>query len=141
MTEQRIDRFVNNMNAIHKNNTQEIINSVYTNDVTFVDPVKKIDGIEAVNDYFAHLYKSVDECKFDITAYVQNGNHDSIEWVMSLKHQKIAKGKELKLDGASFIEYRDDKVCYQKDYYDLGALIYEQIPVIGSIIKKIRHAI
>ncbi|MBT8123451.1 MAG: nuclear transport factor 2 family protein, partial [Gammaproteobacteria bacterium] len=58
-----------------------------------------------------------------------------------LQHKKIANNQEIELNGASFIEFKDDKVCYHRGYYDLGALVYERIPILGSVIRKVRHAI
>ena len=60
---------------------------------------------------------------------------------MRLQHKKIGKNQPIELDGASFIEFHNNKVCYHRDYYDLGALVYEHIPILGSVIKKVRHAI
>jgi hypothetical protein len=30
------------------------------------------------------------------------------------------------------------KICYHRDYYDLGALLYERIPILGSLIRSIK---
>ncbi len=30
------------------------------------------------------------------------------------------------------------KICHHRDYYDLGALLYERIPVLGKLIRSIK---
>ena len=141
MMTERTTQFIDNINALEASNIRDILARTYTNDVVFVDPVKKIEGIEALNFYFEKLYHSVNHCKFELSSSLLNDQYESLQWIMHLRHKKIKSGNDIYLDGASFIEYRDNKVCYQKDYYDLGALIYEQIPILGSVVKKVRNAI
>lgn len=132
--------FVKNINSLTSHNITEKLSQIYTSEIEFIDPVKGINGIEALTDYFNNLYKRVDHCHFTITNHVNDGDTHSIEWQMTLKHQKLAKNNEIVLDGASFIRFEDNKVCYHRDYYDLGALIYERIPILGSAVRTVRNA-
>lgn len=140
MNDALITNFVDNMNSLSNGNISEVLEKVYTNEIEFIDPVKGIHGLDDLTNYFAGLYKSVDHCHFTISNYVPHGSQHSIEWEMKLKHQKLAKNKEITLEGASFIRFEDDKVCYHRDYYDLGALIYERIPILGSAVRTVRNA-
>jgi hypothetical protein len=135
-----ITNFVDNMNSLTSSNVSEVLEKIYTNEIEFIDPIKGINGLDNLTSYFANLYKSVNHCHFTINNYIPNGNQHSIEWEMKLKHQRLAKNKEITLDGASFIRFKDSKVCYHRDYYDLGALIYERIPILGSAVRTVRNA-
>ncbi|MFK7816472.1 MAG: nuclear transport factor 2 family protein [Gammaproteobacteria bacterium] len=141
MSSPQIEQFIKNMNSIQHENAKHVLANIYTDDVVFIDPVKTIKGVENLTKYFEDLYKSVSSCHFKLTNNVPNNNRYSLEWIMTLQHKKISNNQEIELNGASFIEFIDDKVCYHRDYYDLGALVYERIPILGSVIKKIRHAI
>lgn len=136
-----IDEFINKINSLEKNNIRNILLDIYTDDVLFIDPVKTLRGLEELTEYFENLYKSVNKCHFTIEKYRPNGVCHSLQWVMHLEHAKISRNREIIIEGASFIEFKDNKVCYHRDYYDLGALVYEHIPVLGPIISKVRHAI
>ncbi len=135
-----IKNFVENMNSISCDNVSEVLEKTYTDEIEFIDPVKDIHGIGELTNYFSGLYKSVDHCHFTIKDYISNDKQHSIEWEMKLKHRKLAKNKEITLLGASFIHFRDNKVCYHRDYYDLGALVYERIPILGSAVRAVRNA-
>lgn len=137
----RTRHFLDNVNAIDSKNARDILSKIYTEDVVFIDPVKEIQGLDSLSVYFEKLYQKVNLCRFDVTTSLMSDQHESLQWVMHLQHAKIKNGRDIYLDGASFLKYRTDKICYQKDYYDLGALIYEQIPILGSVVKKVRHAI
>lgn len=140
MDDALIKTFVDNMNSLTSGNIKEVLDKVYTNEIEFIDPVKSINGLDDLTSYFANLYKSVNHCHFTINNYIPNSNQHSIEWEMKLKHRRLAKNKEITIDGASFIRFEENKVCYHRDYYDLGALIYERIPILGSAVRTVRNA-
>jgi len=137
----QIEQFIVNMNSIQHKNAKHVLANIYTEDIVFIDPVKSISGLDDLTKYFENLYQSVTACHFTLTSHLPNSRRYSLEWLMHLQHKKISNNQEIELNGASFIEFKDDKVCYHRDYYDLGALVYERIPILGSVIRKVRHAI
>ena len=141
MSQQVINQFISNINSLNQNNIRDVLQTIYTVDVKFVDPVKTVVGLDELSKYFEGLYKRVEKCHFTLNSCLPNSNNHSLEWEMHLKHKNLSRSQEIKLDGASFIEFNDDKVCYHRDYYDLGALLYEHLPILGPVIKKVRHAI
>lgn len=141
MSSAQIEQFIINMNSITNENAKHVLADIYTEDIVFIDPIKSIKGLEDLTKYFVNLYNSVTSCHFRLTNNVPDSHHYALEWVMHLQHKKISNNQEIELNGASFIEFKDKKVCYHRDYYDLGALVYERIPILGSVIRKVRHAI
>ena len=141
MSQDLIAHFISSINTLNKNNVRDVLQKIYTDDVKFVDPVKSIHGLDKLSEYFEVLYKRVEKCHFTLNSSIPNSNSHSLEWEMQLQHKNISRRQEIKLDGASFIEFNNGKVCYHRDYYDLGALLYEHLPILGLVIKKVRHAI
>lgn len=141
MNKDCIDQFLASINSINHDNAKEILHATYTENIQFVDPVKTINGLDELTHYFEDLYKHVSKCQFILNNYIPHTDNHSLEWVMHLQHQKISKSREIQIDGASFLQFDGDKVCYHRDYYDLGAMVYEHLPILGSVIKKVRHAI
>ncbi len=136
----QISNFVDQMNSLASDNIVEKLKLIYSHEIEFIDPVKDISGLDALTDYFHNLYKNVEHCHFTILNHIACDNHHAIEWNMNLKHHRLAKNREIQLEGASFIRFNESKVCYHRDYYDLGALIYERIPILGTAVKKVRNA-
>ena len=141
MNNKLINDFVDNINALSCDNIDAVLSQIYTDEVEFIDPVKGIKGLQALRAYFAHLYKNVNQCHFTISQHICDGPTHAIAWVMTLNHQRLARHKDITVQGASFIKFADNKACYQRDYYDLGALIYERLPVVGTVIKTVRNAL
>jgi limonene-1,2-epoxide hydrolase len=141
MSSAQIEQFLAKMNSIQHGNAKQVLANIYSENIVFIDPIKSVSGLEDLTKYFEDLYQSVTSCHFTLTSHLPNSHRYSLEWVMHLQHKKISNNQKIELNGASFIEFKDDKVCYHRDYYDLGALVYERIPILGSVIRKVRHAL
>jgi limonene-1,2-epoxide hydrolase len=59
---------------------------------------------------------------------------------MKFKTAKMKQGKPITVDGITMLKLENDKITFQRDYYDLGQMVYENIPLLGIIIKKIRRS-
>ena len=57
---------------------------------------------------------------------------------MHLAHPSIAKGQPICVRGMTHIKY-NEKIYYHEDCYDLGAMIYEHVPVLQKIIRFIKN--
>ncbi len=116
------------------------ISSVYARDIVFTDPVSTFHGLPKLADYFENLLSNSDICHFEFTHTEQNTDSLHIHWVMTVRHPKLNKGNQYTVDGISFMKIENDLICYQRDYYDMGELMYEQLPLIKSLVKYIKKA-
>ncbi len=114
------------------------LQKVYDPGVTFVDPLHRIDGWPALERYFAASAANLHYCRFDFIDSVVGENTAFFKWHMHYAHQKIARGRALSLVGASEIKFAQ-AITYHEDFYDLGAMVYQHIPIIGLGIQKLRH--
>lgn len=63
-----------------------------------------------------------------------------VQWTMNYSHSAINKGKNITVQGATFVRFVENgKVIYHQDYFDLGSMLYQHVPVLGSIIKSINR--
>ncbi len=110
---------------------------VYSDDIQFIDAVHHLNGLSQLTDYFEHLYANILECKFHIHHVIESDNEASLFWTMEYSHPKISKGKRISVDGTSHIKF-NETVYYHRDYVDMGQMLYEHLPVIGSAVKFIK---
>jgi len=111
---------------------------IYHPKVVFIDPVGQHDGIAALEGYFRQLLKSVNDCRFDIQQTLISGDEATLVWRMAYSHPSLKKGETLYLDGISYLKLAEGQVIYQRDYYDLGAMLYEHIPLLGRAVKALK---
>ncbi len=114
------------------------LDSIYADDVTFVDPVAVHHGLLALDDYFRRLLVGCERCDFDIRSQYFDDTRGWVNWTMTFVNSRLNRGEAISVDGSSVLEITDDRISYQRDYYDMGAMIYEQIPVLGRVIRHIR---
>jgi hypothetical protein len=119
--------------------TLDRLNTLYTDDVLFTDPLHQIRGINDMQRYFGELYANVRHLHFDFYAFdeVAPGN-GYLRWTMSYSHPRLANGRTIRVDGCSHLLWRD-KVYQHRDYFDAGALLYEHLPVMGRLIAWLKR--
>lgn len=133
-----LDRFKDLFNDLSAGDMAKL-GSVYSDNVWFTDPFTSIQGIDGLTEYFTGAYTNVISCRFDFEEPVISGEAVCIPWTMRLRHQRIRKGKEVKVDGISQLLIRNGRVARHRDYFDAGRLLYEHLPVLGGVIRWIRN--
>ncbi len=122
--------------------TLHLLGEIYADNIHFTDPAHEIDGLDNLTTYFASLYENIISIEFLFDLPITAGYQSSIQWQMIFRHKKLAEGKQLSLDGASFIEFDEQgKVCQHRDYFDLGAMVYEHVPIVGSAVRMVKKRI
>ncbi|MEL3919441.1 MULTISPECIES: nuclear transport factor 2 family protein [Aeromonas] len=115
------------------------LSEVYAEEVIFIDPAHRIEGLAALSDYFAALYQRLAYCHFVITSQQQQGRQAWLGWTMTFSHPRLRGGKPVTVEGATRLELDEEgKVCLHRDYFDLGAMLYEQLPLLGSLVRTIK---
>lgn len=119
-----------------------LLEQIYSADISFIDPAHKIEGLVALKRYFSELYQNVSSVSFSFTHHQQRENEAYIQWRMTLRHPRLNSNREIIVPGASYLNFNEmDKVCYHRDYFDLGTMLYEQLPLLGRIIKRIKRSL
>ncbi len=120
--------------------TSQKIADVYAGNVIFRDPVHEIHGLEAMQKYFDGVSTNLLECRFEFDRTLVDGGQASLWWTMHYRHPRLSGGRALALRGASLLklDLTADRVLVHEDVYDLGAMVYEQIPLLGAVIRRVK---
>ncbi len=117
----------------------DLVDKFYAKDALFIDPLGKHEGVESIKGYYSNLYKNVDEISFEYDKQIVDGNTYVLPWRMKLKTASLNGGEEINVSGISTLVFaKNGKVSYHRDYFDVGEFVYEQIPVLRSIISYIK---
>ncbi len=136
MANDPVETFINLYNRLDKN-TLALLDDLYDDTMHFQDPLREIDGLTAFRDYLSHMYNRVTECRFDIVQIDRGDDWAWISWRMFCVHSQLNRGQPFTLDGCSRLTF-NEKILTQRDYYDLGAMVYEHIPFIGPVIRSLK---
>jgi hypothetical protein len=133
MSDAVIEKFCEVYQQLNKEN-------IYSNNVIFVDAVERIEGLDELQRYFNRLYKNISFCRFDIEQTIVGQGQASVIWTMTFSHQRLKSGKSIEVHGCSHLKFTE-KIYYHRDYLDLGEMVYEQLPLLGRVIKLVKRRI
>lgn len=125
-------------NTSNKDNLVEKVAAFYDEGVKFTDPVGTIEGSKNLTDYLAHMYDNLISIHFDMHETQRQGNTVFATWTMKVRHKTLNSGEEIVVDGVSHINFIGGKAVYHRDYFDLGAMIYEHVPVLGGLTRWVK---
>ncbi|PKE30450.1 nuclear transport factor 2 family protein [Rahnella sp. AA] len=114
------------------------LSRIYHPHVVFIDPVSHYDGVDALERYFEQLLRKVNYCRFEIQPPLAQGDEASLFWQMEFSHPALKKGQAMFLSGASHLRLTENRIIYQRDYYDLGAMLYEHVPLLGGAVRAVK---
>ncbi|MBL7687167.1 MAG: nuclear transport factor 2 family protein [Bdellovibrionaceae bacterium] len=138
----RLERFLNHFNELNRDSIN-VVGLMYAEDVSFQDPLHEIQGLPHLKKYFTRLYKHTESCRFEWDSRLMLGNEAMIAWRMQLKHRFLNSGKAFSVPGATLLRFQPqgDLVIYQRDYFDVGAMLYERMPVLGTLIRTVKSQV
>jgi ketosteroid isomerase-like protein len=116
-----------------------LLADIYHQEVVFIDPMHQLKGLENLHNYFNKLFLQLSYCHFNIEQVIEQGDEAAVYWTMHYQHPRLNSGKVVSVCGSSHIKGCGDKVVFHRDYLDLGAMLYEQLPVLGRIITWLKH--
>ena len=141
-TPEIVKNFISMYETLHKDNLH-LLRPVYSDDIVFIDALHEVNGLDALESYFAGMYGNLISSSIQVID-VQCSQADEGEgmaymtWAMTYVHPQLANKKAIHLDGVTKIKYQD-KVTYHRDFADMGQMLYEHIPVLGSAIRYIKR--
>lgn len=114
-----------------------IIERVYSGDMVFKDAFHEFANRADFILYCHSIYENVIYSKFDFHETMISNEQAMLTWTMHYAHPKLNAGANIEVKGASHIKF-SNQVYYHQDYIDGGELLYEHIPVLSWVIKKLK---
>ena len=65
-----------------------------------------------------------------------------VRWEMTFSHKRLDGGNPITVEGVTYLEF-DEKgmVIYHRNYFDLGAMLYERVTLLGRFVKLIKRGL
>ena len=115
--------------------------SVYAPDGYLNDNLAFVEGVAAIEDYFAHAAARVDALKVEFLDVARSGPDYYVRWSMTIEAASLNGGRPMVSYGVT--QFRFDaqgRVLVHKDFWDAGTGLYEYLPGVGGLIRRIRGA-
>ncbi|MCW8194254.1 nuclear transport factor 2 family protein [Proteobacteria bacterium 005FR1] len=115
------------------------IDRIYARNVRFRDPIHEISGRDALHRYLDELCKGVSACRFEYLDESLDERCGYIKWNMHFSHPRIEGNRMIEVRGVSQVLFNAEGIYYQEDIYDMGAMLYEHVPLLGSGVRWLKH--
>jgi hypothetical protein len=127
-----IERFKAYFKILHESDLSQL-RDLYSEQILFKDPVHEIRGLVELEDYFTSLCADLSDCRFEYLDEMITDQAAYVKWMMHFKHPKLGN-RLISVRGVSHLKI-SDKIDYHEDFYDMGAMLYEQLPLIGNVTR------
>jgi limonene-1,2-epoxide hydrolase len=116
--------------------TLDTLRALYDDDVTFIDPIQTVRGIEPFLAMNRRMFARAREVAFDVTAVVGDDRAFFLAWTARF----VAKlGPTLNVDGVSQMRAEAGRVTWHRDYWDVGSLFASGIPGGAAVLELLRR--
>jgi len=130
-----MQRFKDYFRVLHESDLSQL-RQIYADGIVFKDPVHEIRGLVELEDYFTTMCADLSDCRFEYLDELQNDSAAYVKWLMHFKHPRLGN-RLISVRGVSHLQI-SDKIDYHEDFYDMGAMLYEQLPVLGNVTRWLR---
>lgn len=135
----KLDTFLEVYKQLNGDNL-ELLEKIYAEDIVFTDPAHAIHGLEKLTNYFSSLYQNITSIDFSFGNRICVDGEAYLQWDMRFSHPKLKKGDSITLPGITYLRFNEDgKISHHRDYFDLGCMLYEHIPLLGKVVTSIKR--
>lgn len=129
-----LERMQDVYNRLNRETVKDgLLAEVYDRNVVFVDPLHRIEGLDNLQRYFEGMYKNVSDISFRYLTEWEQDNEAMLRWEMTFRHPKLKSGAPILVPGVTYLTF-GEKITRHQDYFDSNQMIFDQVPVLGSLL-------
>lgn len=112
----------------------------YADNAYFKDPFNEVRGVPAISRIFGHMYEHLHEPRFVITARVVDGDQAMLSWDFHFRFRRFNPQQAQVIHGATHLQLAaDGRIGWHRDYWDAAEELYEKLPVVGGLMRWLKH--
>jgi len=107
----------------------------YVEDAYFRDPFNEVGERTAIHRIMADMFEKLDNPHFIVDDRLAQGDAGFITWrfVFAIRH------KPMQIHGSTHLRFGPDgRVTFHRDYWDAAGELYEQLPVLGWLMRRLK---
>ena len=113
--------------------------TLYAADACFRDPFNDITGIEKIQHIFADMFVRLVAPKFEIIETIEESHGAFLIWDFTFRIKALRPEQNRRIHGTSHIRFAPNGlVQYHRDYWDAAGELYEQLPLVGILIRFLK---
>lgn len=114
------------------------LDRVYSEDAWFKDPFHEVRGVPAIRAIFEHMYRRLDAPRFVVRDRLGDTRQGFLTWDFVFRFR--GESGERCIRGSTHLRFAPDgRVLEHRDYWDAAQELYEQLPVLGALMRWLRR--
>lgn len=116
------------------------IGKFYTDDTYFRDPFNEVRGIVPVQHIFSDMFVRLHDPRFTVVETILDDKGAVLIWDFDFRIKTLKPDLPRRIHGLSHLRFAaDGRVSYHRDYWDAAGELYEQLPLIGSLMRWLKR--
>lgn len=116
--------------------TLDTAGDIYASDAVFIDPFNELAGLKAVRAVYQHMFDTLEQPRFIVINTVADDRKAFMTWNFVFQR----RGQTMQISGCTQFELDQyGLIVLHRDYWDAAQQIYEKIPLLGAVLRTIRH--
>ena len=113
------------------------IETIYASDASFCDPFNDVSGAHSIRSIYAHMFQNLQEPRFVMTSVIEQDRAVFVAWQFLFTW----RSRQFDIPGATEFSLDENGLIQShQDYWDVAQGLYEKLPVIGLLLKRLRRA-
>ena len=115
------------------------IDRYYTEEAYFRDPFNEVRGIAPLQHIFNDMFERLHGPRFTVVETIANEQGAMLIWDFDFRIKALKPHLQRRIHGLSHIRFAvDGRVSYHRDYWDAAGELYEQLPVVGTLMRWLK---
>ncbi len=111
----------------------------YASDARFKDPFNDVQGVQAIEKVFAHMFVALDAPRFLVRDIVAEGDQCFLTWDFLFRFRRFSRDEQV-VHGGSHLRFdAQGRVQLHRDYWDAAEELYEKLPAVGAFMRFLKR--
>ena len=114
------------------------LDTLYAPDARFKDPFNEVQGVAAIRAVFEHMYRRLDAPRFEVDECLVQGDQAFLAWRFHCRFRGESRARCIR--GGTLLQFdAQGRVRTHRDYWDAAEELYEQLPLIGPLMRGLKR--
>ncbi len=116
--------------------------TVYDDAVRFSDPFNELHGAAPLRGLLERMFERLDAPRFVVLEVALQDNGAVLVWDFHYRLRNWQRERKRYIYGVSHVRFgADGRVIEHRDYWDAASQVYEQLPLLGSLLRWLKHRV
>ena len=112
----------------------------YTADAWFKDPFNEVRGLAQVQRIYRHMFDALEAPRFVVRTRIVQGDECFLAWEFHFAFRSWRRGQPQLVRGSSHLKLAPDgRIAWHRDYWDAAEEVYEKLPVLGPLMRRLKR--